>query len=50
MTCGRTSYVFAFGATDWIRGVSHQVFAWKYRPQTFDDLTGQAHATRRGAA
>ena len=27
-------------------GVSYQVFARKYRPQTFDDLVGQAHVTR----
>jgi DNA polymerase-3 subunit gamma/tau len=26
--------------------VSYQVFARKYRPQTFDDLVGQAHVTR----
>jgi DNA polymerase III subunit gamma/tau len=26
--------------------VSYQVFARKYRPQTFDDLVGQAHITR----
>src|SRR3954467_2721106 len=29
-----------------IRRVSYQVFARKYRPQTFDDLVGQAHVTR----
>ncbi len=27
-------------------GVSYQVFARKYRPQTFDDLVGQAHVVR----
>ena len=26
--------------------MSYQVFARKYRPQTFDDLVGQAHVTR----
>jgi len=26
--------------------VSYQVFARKYRPQTFDDLVGQEHVTR----
>jgi DNA polymerase-3 subunit gamma/tau len=26
--------------------VSYQVFARKYRPQTFDDLVGQTHVTR----
>src|SRR3954467_542789 len=29
-----------------IRRVSYQVFARKYRPQTFDDLVGQTHVTR----
>ncbi len=31
-------------ALDW--RVAYQVFARKYRPQTFDDLVGQAHVTR----
>jgi len=26
--------------------VSYEVFARKYRPQTFDDLVGQAHVSR----
>ena len=26
--------------------MSYQVFARKYRPQTFDDLVGQEHVTR----
>ena len=26
--------------------MSYQVFARKYRPQTFDDLVGQTHVTR----
>src|SRR6478736_544102 len=29
-----------------MRRVSYQVFARKYRPQTFDDLVGQTHVTR----
>src|SRR5437763_8784064 len=29
-----------------MRNVSYQVFARKYRPQTFEDLVGQAHVTR----
>src|SRR3954466_15475863 len=29
-----------------LRPVSYEVFARKYRPQTFDDLVGQTHVTR----
>ncbi|MEP6698975.1 MAG: DNA polymerase III subunit gamma/tau [Verrucomicrobiota bacterium] len=29
-----------------VKAVSYQVFARKYRPQTFDDLVGQAHVVR----
>ena len=37
-------FLLPLAAVDW--AVSYQVFARKYRPQTFDDLVGQEHVTR----
>ena len=45
--CRRTPYFYFRGlATRLDCGVSYQVFARKYRPQTFNDLVGQGHVTR----
>jgi DNA polymerase-3 subunit gamma/tau len=45
-TPAETISIFAGDATALSWRVSYQVFARKYRPQTFDDLVGQAHVTR----
>ena len=44
--CAKLNFVFAPVPAALLWRVSYQVFARKYRPQTFDDLVGQAHVTR----
>ncbi len=40
------NFVSAAKKSRTLRAVSYQVFARKYRPQTFDDVVGQDHITR----
>jgi DNA polymerase-3 subunit gamma/tau len=42
----RESFIFRPMAERLKFGVSYEVFARKYRPQTFDDLVGQRHVSR----